>query len=508
MAWDSLFIAGTKATTSKGWGGLFDDVSDEEIKRKQRQAQLENDAQVAAHETAYTNSFQGLAKNTTLDLGHKLVNVPVDFATSLYDSWKSVPEKIGKDISEGAKDINKSVAAITDHSKGTAAQGAGTLAKGVVKAGARTAGDAAIAVFAPVSAAIGAVLNATGGSKLLDSTGKVIADKSGITDIPAFQKFAMEHPLAGDDFDRLLNLAFAGAEKGKVDPKKIQLEAETFAEKVTKDPNARILPVEGDSVSTKVEFNNKYTPDAQLPTIELGAKPKSKSSLPTIQAEDTTRPSQSQSLKYEPIESKSGGFDTLFESEPVALEKPTVAAEASVEGTQSVANSRAQKLEAAAVERKLTDSLGELPTHDKMNMKAQAENAVSFIESRPEDAFAVAEGKALPPQGLLAESVYTALEAKAIREGDIVAMQRLAQSKVPTFAGQSLKALDSADPNSPVKILRDIQAALDTKVEKRAKVKAPEARKAEIKVIDGEIKKAASGRPTWEAFIDQLTCGY
>ncbi len=176
-----------------------------------------------------------------------------------------------------------------------------------------------------------------------------------------------------------------------------------------------------------------------------------------------------------------------------------------IEGTgKEVISTRGADVLKAAVEKKLTDSVGELPTHNQMDMKEQSSLAVDFAEKNPEQALSIAKGEALPPLHILPESIYTALEIKAIKEGDVQTLQDLAQSKIPTYAGQRMKALDSADPNSPVKIMRDIQAAREAKLEKTGG--APKAKKAIVDEIKTEIKKTASKRPTWEEFINQVKC--
>ena len=65
-----------------------------------------------------------------------------------------------------------------------------------------------------MSEIIGTGLKLTGVQKLINKAGEVIADESGITDLPAFQKFAMEHPEAEKDFGRILTLGMMALTKG------------------------------------------------------------------------------------------------------------------------------------------------------------------------------------------------------------------------------------------------------------------------------------------------------
>lgn len=276
------------------------------------------DNQVQAETEAVTeNSPKGLLKNTLADLGPRLVGIPVSFAQSLWQTYQDTPDKFAEDIKGGADTMSAGMA------NPDALAGGGQVLKGVAQAGGRTAGDAAIAIFAPISAAIGSVLNATGGQQLTDAAGKVIADSSGITDLPAFQKFAMEHPNAGEDFNRILTLFMAKGEQGKIDPVQTTKDATTFAKKligqankpeapdpmrpafnasaipnpnknlgtllnaterkvpVFGDTTPRPLPVAGESVETPIPNQNDYR--QTQPDIQVGAK--GKEALPSIQTE-------------------------------------------------------------------------------------------------------------------------------------------------------------------------------------------------------------------------------
>lgn len=126
---------------------------------------------------------------------------------------QGIANKLKTNITEAAKDIE------TGTEQG-GIRGVGTAVKGIAKAGLRTAGDVAGTIYAPIGAAIGA----TGVNKVFDKVGEsFVSSKLGnaITDMPKVQQFATERPNAGEDFGRLLNLAFAKAEKGKIEPSTI-----------------------------------------------------------------------------------------------------------------------------------------------------------------------------------------------------------------------------------------------------------------------------------------------
>lgn len=116
----------------------------------------------------------------------------------------SIASKLKEDIQEGAKDIQE-----------------GKVVKGIAKAGLRTAGDVAGAVYAPVAAVVGA----TGIGKVFEYIGE-LSQKGGkynpinaITDMKAVQDFVSNRPNLEEDFVRALNIGLAGMDKGKIDPK-------------------------------------------------------------------------------------------------------------------------------------------------------------------------------------------------------------------------------------------------------------------------------------------------
>ena len=285
-----------------------------------RLASAEQGKIAAEAESKRLNSLSGFAKTFAKDL---FIDTPKEIVKETVggtvDAVKKFPHSFAEDVKAGAEDIEQ-----------------GKLLKGIVKSGFRVAGDTAITLFSPISSAIGAVLNATGGQKLIDEAGEVIADKSGITDMKKFQDFAMSHPNAAEDFDRLLFLGLIGkggldkkakdpkAKEGDVDlrtkeqkekettlgssksvsPERMALEARTLVEKL-RQPKQTERKLEVDSTTpegrnvplkTPQTVYNDYlkaqgyepiVPDAKLPVIDAGKGGGSK--LPVIEAGDTTQ---------------------------------------------------------------------------------------------------------------------------------------------------------------------------------------------------------------------------
>ncbi len=113
-----------------------------------------------------------------------------------------IANKLASDVQSGAADIQKG--------------GLGNVIKGEAKAGFRTAGDVAGAVFAPVGAVVSEGLQATGAQAAIDKIGSVIGDK--ISNWKPLQDWAVAHPNAGEDFGRAMNLALGAADQGKIEP--------------------------------------------------------------------------------------------------------------------------------------------------------------------------------------------------------------------------------------------------------------------------------------------------
>lgn len=133
-------------------------------------------------------------------------------------SEQGIAKRLLTNIKEGAKDIQQ-----------------GDVLKGITKAGFRSAGDIAGTIFAP----IGAAINATGFGKATEKFAQWYVDKYGdeLTNNPTFQKFVVEHPNAGEDFERALNLALGVFDKSKIEPATIVPRTKTqITSIIPKDP--------------------------------------------------------------------------------------------------------------------------------------------------------------------------------------------------------------------------------------------------------------------------------
>lgn len=197
-----------------------------------------------------------------------------------------------------------------------------------------------------------------------------------------------------------------------------------------------------------------------------------------------------------PQEASDLSLRTEHQIKPKGIE----AVKSAVAGEKAI-STRGEDVLKAAIEKRLIETLPEIPTHVKMDVNSEVGKAVDFVKSNPELALKIAKGEEVQT-GIRPEAIYTTLEEKAIREGDVETLKSLSESKVPTEAGQRLKLLDSSDPNNPVKIMRDIRQARESAGESRLRT----TKEKMVNEIKTRIRKSASKMQSWEDVVKQLIC--
>lgn len=172
--------------------------------------------------------------------------------------------------------------------------------------------------------------------------------------------------------------------------------------------------------------------------------------------------------------------------------------------TPKLASSVAQK----AVDKKLTDSLGDLPEYKSVNMADQAKKSTELLATDEARAIRIASGKEAPPGDILPEAVFTAVENKALQDGNVELLRQLATSTRATEAtamGQRIAALAQRDPDSVVSAIRKVADARAKAFE--GKLKGTTTEKA-VTATASEIKSAVR-TPTkmdWNSFVESLRC--
>lgn len=179
-----------------------------------------------------------------------------------------------------------------------------------------------------------------------------------------------------------------------------------------------------------------------------------------------------------------------------------------IQGTGEVkTRTLAGGVEAQAIEKKLTKSFGDLPEYRQMNIKDQAQKAIDLMNNDYERAKRIALGNEVAPEGIHPESLFTAVEERATREGDVNTLKNLAtQSSLTTEAttmGQRIRLLGERNPESPVMKIKEVKDSRENALAKKGIKKGDV-----VSEIQREIKANVSKRPTWEEFINEIKCNY
>lgn len=253
-----------------------------------------------------------------------------------------------------------------------------------------------------------------------------------------------------------------------------------------------------------------YTSPENLPVIQMGSK--AKEALPTINADaapktDTTPPpgykyESLQQPKTPPAETGGTNVPAATKVSPEGTYRPPMPIESTGELTRS---KLASSVDANAVANKLSDGIGLLPEYNKVDMKEQAQFATDLVHNEPDKAMRIAMGQEAPPAHILPESVFTAIEDKATREGDSETLRRIAtesnMSSQATAMGQRIRALAEREDLSPVKGIQEVAKA-------RENSGGPDKVKSEVASIKKEIAKSAPTKEDWSSFIESVKCGY
>jgi len=165
------------------------------------------------------------------------------------------------------------------------------------------------------------------------------------------------------------------------------------------------------------------------------------------------------------------------------------------------------KVERRAVEASIVTEVEKLPEYQRMNVKDQGALATSFLEQDPEAAISVALGKEQPPEGIIPESVFIAVENYAIQTGDAELIRQLATSprvSEATSLVQRIRMLGERNAESPVAIITDITEARKAAIEKARGVSVEKETVKLQNAIKKEVSKIKKG--DWESFINSIQC--
>lgn len=163
-------------------------------------------------------------------------------------------------------------------------------------------------------------------------------------------------------------------------------------------------------------------------------------------------------------------------------------------------------VEARAVAEKLIKSFGDLPEYQRVSVDNQAERATKLINEDWDTAVNIALGREESPYGLLPESVFIAVENKALEDGSVDLLRQLATSprtSEATAMGQRIRMLAERNPDSAVNNIREVYNERKKASEKRGYNKEKEVAKLK-KEVDNEVKKVS--KYDWDVFIRSIQC--
>lgn len=173
-------------------------------------------------------------------------------------------------------------------------------------------------------------------------------------------------------------------------------------------------------------------------------------------------------------------------------------------GNEKTVSGVAKGVETRALNAKLTNRLGDLAGYDAVKIADQE----AKVEKLPyADMRAMVAGTKEVPHGVHPMSVFTAVEQRALKEGDVETLRSLAKSPIATMgseAGQTLRLIAERDPESPV-------AAINAVTKVREKVAEQRGIKNISKVVNDEVKAAKATiakvpKEDWASFVDSITC--
>lgn len=169
-----------------------------------------------------------------------------------------------------------------------------------------------------------------------------------------------------------------------------------------------------------------------------------------------------------------------------------------------------KSLEQSAANKKIADSLGELPEYNTVNWKDQFARADQFIKNNPEAAKKIAMGdESLTPKGLLPEAVMIQVNKSAQKLGDIHLIRDIATSDLArksSVHAQRLSILSQVDPHDPVTAIRDIVKTREEVAKKRYGEKLGDQKSKIVEEIKKETRRTAPTKETWENFVNSITC--
>lgn len=154
-------------------------------------------------------------------------------------------------------------------------------------------------------------------------------------------------------------------------------------------------------------------------------------------------------------------------------------------------------------------SFRDLPDYDVMKIPEQAIKATDLVLNNTETAVKIAMGDIPAPEGLYPESVFVALDKYATETKNVDLIRKLAtQSKITgegTMMGQRIRLWGELNPDSPTKIISDIQETRIGAKGGKPKIQST-VENEKNKLVSLSKSETIKGSTQWSKIIEQLRC--
>lgn len=327
----------------------------------------------------------------------------------------------------------------------------------------------------------------------------------------------------------------------------VEPEYKKLQKKILKEQKKRELATKKDQF-----LNEPYTPESQLPTIEMGSKPRDKSGLPTIQMDQkTTAQKVAGDFTYHPVDDSTSKIDAYLEQQdklisdfkekhtkkkpvvkkkvsektkPVEKTTPKVESEKKVatevqepkvtatnpeEGTISKAASDINKELVARGFDSLSED--EQAKFTSISKQEQIDRVSELLAKDIEAAKRMALGLEDVPNNIKSQVLYNAVKNYALEQNDVQLIRDLAKSPIAEERALLAQSLGAAGFNNneydPVDIIQKINKgkAEDAKKELKGKT-IKQATNEVVKDVKEKVDVKKPKRQDWESFINEITC--
>ncbi len=273
---------------------------------------------------------------------------------------------------------------------------------------------------------------------------------------------------------------------------------------------------------SKGKYSLKAAREEAISRLESGKSPYSTDYKKAFDLENTRRgelsafPEDAKVIENAPETRGKSDLENLASTAPANDEvtegvnlKPLAGDATSETGTSALGESVRKKALKEKLITRADNEFYDVPTYNKANMEQQAEYASNLVINDIDEAIAIALGKKAPPENVLSQMVFNAVEEHSKRIGGNEGANlilKLSQSKQVynlTKMGQEIRAAAERDPHSPTNMINDLATTRAKALERRGK------NVTKIAQEDAKTIKAATPRiprETWDSFIAGLTC--